>query len=404
MLFSPRKRRTTSTDDTPAQTHSAGPRPDGHRTALRTAQATQAAIRNSTEALTAASRLRAHQVKRLREDGVSVQDIADALGIQASKVYRMNPETPEGDEPRSPHYWDGTVNPDPFSFALGYDAQTGTDCTLTFPAWHGTVLVGGGGRRPDSHGGMLAFDALLAQAVCRHMPWDAQVYPEVLYLAQEEGLRRFSGRRGVHTEDVMSDGFEERVLEHLGKIRERLTARKQWRQAHYPDTQNWAEVPEEARKEQGFTPLIVASTTASALSWHVAIQNELLDITLRLGKEGLLCFAHVGVERPAEAFSRASVPLAGPVHSIEFGMGRESLAMQSRTFRFLDDPEPWAKSASWGLGEDECLVKSPHGSMGGLGVRPVVMTSFLDGYMAQGKFTAPLLDWLAPLRGADRDE
>lgn len=162
--------------------------------------------------------------------------------------------------------WDGESDPDPLTFLMGVDLDTGKMQKLTLSDVSPHLLVTGA----TSSGKTSGVEGIAAQLLTTPMPWDNSLYGMV-HLVDPKGTlaNRWVGRRGV----VASNGTEDHAFEvdeetgapldgievmmhHLNAIdAERL--RRDKILARYPGVATWVSLPDEVKRKEKLFPILV---------------------------------------------------------------------------------------------------------------------------------------------------
>lgn len=167
--------------------------------------------------------------------------------------------------------WDGDYDPDPLTFILGDDLETGERYTITFNDASPHVAVSGG----TSSGKTSGAEIIAAQALVKPMPWDPNLYGQV-HVVDPKGpfAQRWNGRPGV----VVSNGQKDSDLEphvynedgdiacektgvmvmaeHIQHIEDEHKRRADVL-GRYPDAATWVSLPDEVKRKEKFFPIFV---------------------------------------------------------------------------------------------------------------------------------------------------
>src|SRR5699024_3040665 len=167
--------------------------------------------------------------------------------------------------------WDGEYDPDPLTFHLGDNLETGAHYTLTLNDTSPHLAVSGG----TSSGKTSGAEIIAAQTLVTPMSWDPTLYGQV-HLVDPKGplAQRWAGRPGV----VVSNGQDDSAVdpyvyndegdvecektgvmvmaEHLQEIEDEHQRRGRVL-SQYPDAATWVSLPDEVKREEKFFPLVV---------------------------------------------------------------------------------------------------------------------------------------------------
>lgn len=160
--------------------------------------------------------------------------------------------------------WDGDIDPDPLTFIIGQNLETGKKQYLTLNETSPHVAVSGG----TSSGKTSLAEIIAAQVLIKPMPWNADLFGMVVVVDPKGPFaRRWAGRPGVVAingqEDaaepddegnpitgpvVMASGMEWIEEEH--KRRADVLAR-------YKDVATWIHLPDDVKSKERFFPILV---------------------------------------------------------------------------------------------------------------------------------------------------
>lgn len=160
--------------------------------------------------------------------------------------------------------WDGEIDPDPLTFIIGQNLESGKQQYLTLNESSPHVAVSGA----TSSGKTSLAEIMAAQVLIKPMPWDPDLYGMVVIVDPKGPFaRRWAGRPGVVAingqEDaaepdddgspitgpvVMASGMEWVEVEH--QRRASVLAR-------YKDVATWVHLPDEVKKKEKFFPILV---------------------------------------------------------------------------------------------------------------------------------------------------
>lgn len=168
--------------------------------------------------------------------------------------------------------WDGQYDPDPLTFLLGDDLETGERYTLTFNDASPHAAVSGG----TSSGKTSGAEIIAAQALIKPMPWDPTLHGQV-HVIDPKGpfAQRWTGRPGVvvsngqkdsgvdpyiyddDTGDIVCEKTGVMVMaEHIAHIEEEHKRRADVL-SQYPDAATWVSLPDEIKRKEKFFPICV---------------------------------------------------------------------------------------------------------------------------------------------------
>lgn len=160
--------------------------------------------------------------------------------------------------------WDGEIDPDPLTFIIGQNLESGKKQYLTLNEASPHVAVSGA----TSSGKTSLAEIMAAQVLIKPMPWDPSLYGMVVVVDPKGPFaRRWAGRPGVVAvngqEDaaepdddgnpitgpvVMASGLEWVEAEH--QRRASVLAR-------YKDVATWVHLPDEVKRKEKFFPILV---------------------------------------------------------------------------------------------------------------------------------------------------
>lgn len=160
--------------------------------------------------------------------------------------------------------WDGEIDPDPLTFIIGQNLESGKKQYLTLNESSPHVAVSGA----TSSGKTSLAEIMAAQVLIKPMPWDPDLYGMVVIVDPKGPFaRRWAGRPGVVAingqEDaaepdddgspitgpvVMASGMEWIEVEH--QRRASVLAR-------YKDVATWVHLPDEVKRKEKFFPILV---------------------------------------------------------------------------------------------------------------------------------------------------
>lgn len=160
--------------------------------------------------------------------------------------------------------WDGEYDPDPLTFIIGQNLETGKKQYLTLSEVSPHVAVSGA----TSSGKTSLAEIMAAQVLIKPMPWDSNLHGMVVIVDPKGPFaRRWGGRPGVVAingqEDaaepdddgspitgpvVMASGMEWLEVEH--KRRANILAQ-------YKDLSSWVDMPDEVKRREKFFPILV---------------------------------------------------------------------------------------------------------------------------------------------------
>lgn len=162
--------------------------------------------------------------------------------------------------------WDGEYDPDPLTFRLGVNLDTGDLKEITLNEASPHILFTGA----TSSGKTSGAEIMAAQVLVTPMPWDPELYGQVHFIDPKGPLaRRWRGRRGVVTSEGILDHYFERdeetgqpldgievMMLHLEAIdAERL--RRDKILAKYPQAATWIHLPDEVKRKERLAPILV---------------------------------------------------------------------------------------------------------------------------------------------------
>lgn len=162
--------------------------------------------------------------------------------------------------------WDGQYDPDPLTFWLGKNLNTGKNEYLTFNDASPHMALSGA----SSSGKTSLAEVIAAQTLVKPMPWDNTLFGWVAIIDPKGPFaRRWAGRRGVSIssgQDEMPSTDEEgnpitltgpSVMHlHLEWL-EREHERRQKVLARYPDIGSWVDMPNDVKRKERFFPIFV---------------------------------------------------------------------------------------------------------------------------------------------------
>lgn len=160
--------------------------------------------------------------------------------------------------------WDGEIDPDPLTFIIGQNLESGKKQYLTLGEASPHVAVSGA----TSSGKTSLAEIMAAQVLIKPMPWDPDLYGMVVVVDPKGPFaRRWAGRPGVVAvngqEDaaepdddgspitgpvVMASGMEWIEVEH--QRRASVLAR-------YRDVATWVQLPDDVKRDEKFFPILV---------------------------------------------------------------------------------------------------------------------------------------------------
>lgn len=160
--------------------------------------------------------------------------------------------------------WDGEIDPDPLTFIIGQNLESGKKQYLTLNESSPHVAVSGA----TSSGKTSLAEIMAAQVLIKPMPWDPDLYGMVVIVDPKGPFaRRWAGRPGVVAingqEDaaeldddgspitgpvVMASGMEWIEVEH--RRRAAVLAR-------YKDVATWVHLPDDVKRQEKFFPILV---------------------------------------------------------------------------------------------------------------------------------------------------
>lgn len=160
--------------------------------------------------------------------------------------------------------WDGEIDPDPLTFIIGQNLESGKKQYLTLNETSPHVAVSGG----TASGKTSLAEIIAAQVLIKAMPWDPDLYGMVVIVDPKGPFaRRWAGRPGVvaingqddaaEPDDdgnaitgpvVMASGMEWIEEEH--KRRAKVLAR-------YSDVATWVHLSDEVKRTERFMPILV---------------------------------------------------------------------------------------------------------------------------------------------------
>lgn len=160
--------------------------------------------------------------------------------------------------------WDGEIDPDPLTFIIGQNLESGKKQYLTLNEASPHVAVSGA----TSSGKTSLAEIMAAQVLIKSMPWDPDLYGMVVVVDPKGPFaRRWAGRPGVVAvngqEDaaepdddgnpitgpvVMASGLEWVEEEH--QRRASVLSR-------YKDVATWVHLPDEEKRKERFFPILV---------------------------------------------------------------------------------------------------------------------------------------------------
>lgn len=168
--------------------------------------------------------------------------------------------------------WDGEYDPDPLTFLLGVDLETGEEYKITFNDASPHAAISGG----TSSGKTSGAEIIAAQALVKPMPWDPTLYGQV-HVVDPKGpfAQRWTGRPGV----IVSNGQKDSAVEphiydddtgdivcektgvmvmadHLQHIEEEHKRRADVLSS-YPDAGTWVALPDDVKRDEKFFPIFV---------------------------------------------------------------------------------------------------------------------------------------------------
>lgn len=168
--------------------------------------------------------------------------------------------------------WDGEYDPDPLTFLLGVDLETGEEYKITFNDASPHAAISGG----TSSGKTSGAEIIAAQALVKPMPWDPTLHGQV-HVVDPKGpfAQRWTGRPGV----IVSNGQKDSAVEphiydedtgdivcektgvmvmadHLQHIEEEHKRRADVLSS-YPDAGTWVALPDEVKRDEKFFPIFV---------------------------------------------------------------------------------------------------------------------------------------------------
>lgn len=160
--------------------------------------------------------------------------------------------------------WDGEYDPDPLTFYLGTNLETGERQTLTLGEVSPHVACSGG----TSSGKSSAAEIIAAQTLVKPMPWDPELHGMVVVVDPKGPFaRRWRGRPGVVVADGQSDAAEPddegnpitgpMVMASCMEWLEEEHQRRAQVLARYPDVGTWVHLSDEVKRQERFFPILI---------------------------------------------------------------------------------------------------------------------------------------------------
>ena len=160
--------------------------------------------------------------------------------------------------------WDGEYDPDPLTFRLGENLETGDRQVLTLNDVSPMIACSGG----TSSGKSSAAEIMAAQVLLTPMPWDPDLRGMVAIVDPKGPFaRRWRGRPGVVVADGQVDAAEPdedgnpitgpTVMAQCMEWLEEEHQRRATILAKYPDVGTWIDLPDEIKKKEQFYPILI---------------------------------------------------------------------------------------------------------------------------------------------------
>lgn len=161
--------------------------------------------------------------------------------------------------------WDGDYDPDPLTFILGTNLETGETQYLTLNDTSPHLACSGG----TASGKSSAAEIMAAQVLVKPMPWDSDLHGQVVIIDPKGPFaRRWRGRPNV----VVADGQADSAVDTdddgnpltgpsvMASAMDWVEAEHQ-RRAHvlarYPDVGTWLHLPDDVKRDERFFPILV---------------------------------------------------------------------------------------------------------------------------------------------------
>lgn len=158
--------------------------------------------------------------------------------------------------------WDGETHPDPLTFVIGQDMETGEARYLTLSGEAPHVLVSGATAT-----GKTGFaEIIAAQVAMKRMPWDLNLRGSVVILdILGPGARRWAGRPGVIAAGGPGRGVDEAgnptsEVVAMASVMEQVEAEHRRRSAvlaQHKNAATWLDLPDAVKREERFAPMLV---------------------------------------------------------------------------------------------------------------------------------------------------
>lgn len=227
--------------------------------------------------------------------------------------------------------WDGDIDPDPLTFVVGDNLETGDRYRLTFNDASPHAVTSGG----TSSGKTSFAEIVAAQVLLTPMPWDPSLYGQV-HVVDPKGpfARRWQGRPNVIVSNGQQDSEVEPyiydddgnvicentgvmvMMEHLQFI-EAEHKRRANVLAKYPNAGTWMDLSDEVKRKEKFFPILVIAdefldhTTGSrGRDRRTEMENEAREFIVTMVDWHLRKSRNVGIHYDVIA-QRANMKLIG---------------------------------------------------------------------------------------------